>query len=136
MTTYRAWVDYLETLTPAGVVKLCTSGPPAALNTADLPEKWVQNVHSENRPSASGSEGGDRTLYATIVVVLGPVAQDGIDKNYDAALDMCDALETMMAGTFATSPLIGPQTWSTQLANIGIGNIMYWAATSSIEGLG
>jgi hypothetical protein len=136
MTTYRAWVDYLETLAPTGVVKRFTSGPPAALNTADLPAQWLELPHGENRPSCSGSEGGDRTLFIDHVVAMEPVGQNTQAGNFDGSIDMMDNVDAALEGTFATSPLIGPQTWRSRQAIVTVGNIAYWSIVTSIEGLG
>jgi hypothetical protein len=136
MTTYRAWVDYLETLAPTGVVKKFTAGPPAALNTADLPAQWLELPHGENRPSCSGSEGGDRTLYADHVVALEPVGQATQAVNFDACVTMLDSIDAALEGTYATSPLIGPQTWRSRLAIVTVAGVAYWSIVTSIEGLG
>jgi hypothetical protein len=136
MTTYRAWVDYLETLAPTGVVKLFTSGPPVALNTADLPAQWLELPHGENRPSCSGREGGDRTLFVDHVVAMEPVGQNTQPANFDACVTMLDSIDTALDGTYNTSPLIGPATWRSHIDAKFIGNIAYWTIVTSIEGLG
>ena len=98
MTTYRAWIDYLETLAPAGVVKKFASGPPTSLNTADLPAQWLELPHGENRPARAGAEGGDRTLFADHVVVLEAVGQETQAVNFDACVTMLDSIDSALVG--------------------------------------
>ena len=136
MTTYRAWIDFLETLAPTGVVKFFTAGPPASLNTADLPAQWLELPHGENRPACAGAEGGDRTLYADHIVAFEPVAQNTQAVNFDACVTMLDSVDSALAGVVSTSPLLGPMTWRSRLAIVTVANVAYWSIVTSIEGLG
>lgn len=137
MTTYRTWIDFLETLAPAGVVKQFTSGPPAALNTADLPASWVDVPRGENQAAYAGVEGGDRRLFVDHWVALEPVAQNIAGANFDAVITMLDSIDAVFVAACGTSPLMGPMTWrSDGRAFVTIGNINYWAIRTSIEGLG
>jgi hypothetical protein len=136
MTTYRAWIDYLETLAPAGVVKKFAAGPPSALSTAELPAQWLELPRGENRPARAGAEGGDRTLFADHVVALEPVGQATQGVNFDACVTMLDSIDSALVGTLSTSPLTGPMTWKSRLAIVTVANTNYWSIVTSIEGLG
>lgn len=135
-TTFRIWVDYLETLAPTGVVKKYASGPPVALNTADLPAQWVELPHGENRPSCAGVEGGDRTLFVDYVVILEPVGQNTQPVNFDACVTMFDNIDAALVAAMNTSPLTGPMTWRSRLAIVTVAGTAFWAVVTSIEGLG
>lgn len=136
MTTFRAWIDFLETLAPSGVVKLYTSGPPASLNTSDLPAQWLELPHGENRPSTAGAEGGDRTLYADHVVAFEPVAQSTQAANFDACVTMLDSIDAAFVAQYGTSPLMGLMTWRSRIAIVTVAGVAYWAIVTSLEGLG
>jgi hypothetical protein len=137
MTTYTAWLAALATLAPTGVVKKYTTGPPVALNTADLPAQWLALPRGEHQAACAGTEGGDRRLFVDLWVALEPVAQDSAGANFTATITMLDAVDAALTAFRASSPLDGPMTWrSDGKAFVTIGGINYWCIRTSIDGLG
>lgn len=134
MTTLVLWRASLEGLTPTGVVKTFAGGPPNSLNTVDLPAQWIENTHSENRPSYAGVEGGDRTLFADYVIAIEAVAQNNIAVNSLASDTMQDSVNTSL--TALTSILMGPMTWRSRVAIVTVAGVAFWSVVTEIEGLG
>jgi hypothetical protein len=134
-TTYRAWIDFLETLAPAGVVKFSTSGPPTSLSTADLPAQWLELPNGESRQLVFGAEGGDRTLHVDMIVALEPVAQNTQAVNFDACVTMLDSIEAVLIAAGPTSPLAGSMTWRSRQAIVNVAKTDYWSIVTSIDGV-
>lgn len=134
MTTFRALVDSLETLTPTGVIKHYISGPPAALNTADLPALWLELPRGDQRAARAGAEGGNRTISLDLVVALEPVAQSTAGANWDNAVDMLDSIATALIAY--SSPFMGPMTWRSRLAILEVGRLAYWGVVTELSGMG
>jgi len=131
--TLNAFVDGLEALVVAGVVRSYIHGPPSgAVSTADLPAMFVNGAEiSGAGKMVFGSQGGTGGLRAQILILVEPVAQSRQPENFDAAVDMADALE---ATFIAQACGLGPLKWSIRVTNEPLAEIMHWAVVADVEG--
>lgn len=136
MTTYVAWLAALAALAPTGVVRKYTDGPPASLNTADLPAQWLDLPRGENQIASAGAQGGDRRLFVDHWVALEPVAQNTAGANFTATVAMLDAIDAALTACDLTTA-DGPLAWrSDGRAFVTIAGINYFAIRTTIDALG
>ena len=136
-TTFTALVDSLEALTVTGVTKRYTAGPPAQLNSADLPAQWCDLPRGEERPAYAGAGGLDRTLTVDLRIAVEAVGQNLRINNWPAVVALMDSIATALrTWDQTTAPLTGPCTWRSRLAVANIGGSDYWAVVTEISGLG
>jgi len=135
MTTFALWINSLEALSIAGVVKRYTSGPPLSVNTADLPCSYVTLPRGEQAAVATGPA-FQRTLRADLVVLLEPVGQNVQPANFDATTAMLDNVTAALEDLEADSLLDGPMTFAASLAIVEVAKNAYWSVVCSIAGLG
>jgi len=133
MTTYRSFVDALEALVVAGVVRRYTSGPPAgATGVADVPAQYVRYPGGDERALVFGEGGGVGTLRAELVILVEPVAQSMQGRNFDLTVDMMDNLATALRGAPCT--IGGKLSWSVRMGEDFVASTAYWAVIASVEG--
>lgn len=135
MTTYRSFVDALEALTITGVVRQYTQGPPlGASGVADLPAQYVRYPGGDEIAIVFGEQGGWPTLRLELVVLVEPVGQSTAPANFDATVDMMDAVTTALQG----APCITKTKlhWSIRQAIDVVAGQAYWAVVANVEGSG
>jgi hypothetical protein len=128
-------VDALEATTVAGVSRTFTQGPPlGSPGVTDCPFQYVRFPEGDEIPLVFGEQGGDPTLRAEFVVCIEPVGQSTAPENFDATVDMMDAVT---AGLRALSCITKSHlNWSLRLAMDIVAGQMYWAVIASVEGRG
>jgi len=133
-TTLRTFVDNIEALSVTGVTTDFTQGPPTKLETAQLPAKWVDRVGGNEAPLVFGGTAGNSTLYGTLYIAVGPVAQSTQGSNFDLAVDIYDNLMTALrAVTTRCWPGGYKATFQPRVTNIAVGEVMYWAVVMDIS---
>jgi hypothetical protein len=130
MTTYRSYVDGLETLAVSGVTRRYTTGMPAALNTADLPAQWVQAPAGSDAAVARGTANYWPTLRADLVIAFEAAGQNTQPVNFDGCVDLMDALGAALPGLGIgkTAP-----SWSIRLGTVNVAGSEYWAVMATVE---
>ena len=131
--TYRAFVDGLEALEVEGVAEAFTQGPPASMVSVNLPAMWVQLPGGAEKGLVFGGAGEDLTLRAELVVLVDAVAQSTQGENFDATVDMLDAVTAALQSDDAHTLATGSPTWTIRTATVPIGNIDYWAVVATVE---
>ena len=134
-TTFRSFIDALESLDITGVVREFHEGPPAgAPATADTPFQYVRYPQSDEIPIVFGEQGGWPSLRAELVVCVEPVAQSTQPRNFDDTVDMMDNIATALreADCLAKSHL----TWSLRMTTDLVAGTAYWAVVVNVEGHG
>ena len=133
MTTYRSFVDALEALDVAGVVRRYTSGPPAgAPGTGDVPAQYVRYPGGDERALVFGEGGGVGTLRAELVVLVEAVAQSTQARNFDLTVDMMDNVAAALRG--APCSIGGKLSWSVRMGEDLVAGTAYWSVIASVEG--
>lgn len=138
ITTMRAFVDALEAITITGVLRQYTQGPPTSANDADIPCSFVKLPNSNEGPLVYQNQGGWPTLQATHVILVEAVVQNLQPVNFDATVDMMDAMSTALrggdadCGTLAKSHL----TWSQRQGIETVAGVEYWAIFTDVQGQG
>ena len=132
MTTYRSFVDALEALSITGVVRQYTQGPPlGATGVPDCPAQYVRYPGATEAVTTFGAHGGWPTLRAELVVLVEPVGQNTAPANFDATVDMMDAMTTALQGT--TCLCKSKAWWSMRLVIDTVAGTDYWAVVATVE---
>ncbi len=131
-TTYAAFIDALEALAITGVTKTF-QGPPASLDTADLPARWVQLPKGSDKLLTYQTSGGWPTLTADLVVALSPNAQDTQAGNFAAQVAMLDAVNAALRGANITKSGL---TWEIRAGGVKVAGVDYWAVIATVTGKG
>jgi len=134
MITLRTFVDGLEALTISGVHRPFVQGTPSkAPDTGDLPATFI---HLPLIAGASklvlGSQGGKGVLQAQLIILVEPVVQNQQGANFDATVDMADALEEALVA--AGCAIGGNLGWMIRVTNWAVAGEMYWAVVADMEG--
>jgi len=135
MTTYIEYVDSLEALVVAGVIRRYESGPPLALNTADLPAQWVQLPAGESEAMVLGDAAASRwpVFNADLIVAVEAVGQDTGGANFDATITLMEALRTRLELSDLTEV---PLSWTIRQAIVTVAGNDFWAIVCSVKGQG
>jgi len=132
--TLNTFVDGLEALVVAGVVRSYIHGPPSgAVSTADLPAKFVHlpGISGATR-LAFGNQGGKGSLQAQVIILVEPVVQGRPPENFDATVDLVDAFEAaLIAAGCSIGGILG---WSVRVTIFSVAEIDYWAVVADVEG--
>ena len=130
--TMNAFVDGLEALVVSGVVRSYTHGPPSgAAGVGDCPAMFVHLPAMTGAPLVFGEGGGNGTLSAQVIILVEPVAQSRNPENFDAGVDMMDALEDALRGAECAIGKIA--SWNIRLTELEVAGIAYWAVIAQIE---
>lgn len=134
LITLRTFVDGLEAISVTGLVRSYTQGPPSAKPaTADLPAMFLHLPQIAGATKLVFSEQGGRgALQAQVIILVEPIVQNLQGTNFDASVDMVDALETTLIA--ATCDIGGVLGWTIRVTNWEVGGQMYWAVVADIEG--
>ena len=137
ITTYNTFINNLADLTITGIQR-SFDGPPAAVETADLPCQFPRAVEGEEGPLTVQASGGWPTFRGSLVIILEAVGQDTSPANHALVVDMADNISTALRAITGSGTLgRGPINWSTVLsANEIIGERQYWALVTTVEGHG
>jgi hypothetical protein len=135
-TTYRSFVDALEALVVAGVVRRYSQGPPiGAPGTADCPFQYVRYPGTdEEYPIVFGEQGGWLDLHADLVIGVEPVGQDVAPENFDNTVDMMDNLAAALRGQTCTTK--SHVRWSLRQIIDTVAGQQYWAVLAQVRGNG
>ncbi len=131
MTTYAGFLNGLRDLAVTGVTNL--QEPPASLNAADLPAKWVQLPVGKEPAMTFGYNGGWTRFKADVVVALTPAMQGTQNQNWVQAVAMLDTLTTALRGADVCESVL---TWEIRQTGVTVGGADYWAIVASTEGNG
>ena len=134
MITMRTFVDGLEALSVTGVTRYFLQGPPAgATSTPDLPAMFIYLPQISGATKVTlGNQGGGGTLQAQVMILVEPVAQNKQGVNFDASVDLVDALEAaLIAAGCAIGGVLG---WSIRVTNFAVAELMYWVVEATITG--
>ena len=135
VTTYRSFVDALEALTITGVSKQYTQGPPVGSPTTDdCPAQFVRYPGSDEHAIVFGEQLGWPTLRADLVVLVEPVGQNLGGENFDATVDMMDAVAIALRG----APCITKSHLRVSMRQTieEVAGQAYWAVVANVEGNG
>jgi hypothetical protein len=138
VTTMREFVDALEAITITGVTQQWTQGPPTQVNDPDVPCTYVKLPNSVEGPLVFQNQGGWPTLRATHVILVEAVAQNLQPVNFDAAVDMMDALSSALRGGEADCGTLAKShiTWSQRQGIETVSGVEYWAIFTDVEAQG
>ena len=130
--TFRTFIDALEAVTVTGVERHFTQGPPASLETANLPAKWVYLPRGEERPIVYGEQGGRQTMSADIVIAVVPTVQNMQGANFDNTIDLMDNLMTALR---AEGLCTYRSKWTANIrqAIVTVAGTDYWAIVCTIS---
>lgn len=132
ITTYAAFVDAIEALTVTGVTKTY-QGPPAALNTADLPALWCQAPKGDEAALTFTASGGWPTLTVDVFVAIEPAAQSMQAHNFARQVA---ALDNLAAALRTVHVCKAPLSWSIRAAMISVAGADYWGVVATVTGRG
>ena len=131
-TTYSNFVDALEALVITGVERRYTQGPPVgAPATTDCPAQYVRLPSGEDISVVFGERFGWPTLRAELVVLVEPVGQEQHHVNFDATVDMIDAVMTALRATSCLGKSL-PSCTIRQTIDTVAGQD-YWAVVVAVE---
>jgi hypothetical protein len=131
--TLRTFVDGLEALSVTGMVRSYTRGPPrAATAVPDLPAMFVAYPGQSGSRLVFGNQGGRGELRARIWIAIKPVVQDLQGVNFDAAVDMADALEAALVA--ASCAIGGVLTWDIDVTTDLVAGQSCWMVIAQIGG--
>jgi hypothetical protein len=132
--TFADFIDGLEALVPTDVVRRYTDGPPLSLTTADCPAQWIQPpLNYSDAPFTFGEHGGWPTLTATMVIAVGPVAQDTLSNNFANTVAMADNLTAAIRAKGLTAALAS-LSWSVDVAIGEVAGTAFWQVRCTVEG--
>lgn len=131
--TYAAFVSNIAGMTIAGVTRAYTA-PPPQLSTADLPASYPRLPIADNQSVTLTHGRGLLQVAAELVVVMESYRQGLNVDNFDACVDMIDAIETAIAAN-ANSYDIDRWNIALQIEEYGA-NRPYWQLVARIEGSG
>lgn len=131
--TLNAFIDGLEALVIAGVVRSYIHGPPsAAPGTADCPAMFVHQPEVVGQRLAFGQQGGAGSMRAQLIILVEPVAQSRNPENFDGAVDMVDALEsTLIDASCSVGGILG---WTIRVTEFDVAGVAHWAVIADVEG--
>jgi hypothetical protein len=130
-TTLKGFYDALKGITITGV-STTHDAPPASINTADLPAKWVEFPENDENPITFQSNGGWPELRGTLVVALVAVALDTQDTNFTSSLTYCDRVNSALR---ALTPLTlgkGIVTWTLKPGIVSVAGLDYWGVVCEV----
>ena len=133
LITFRDFVDTLEAVTVTGVERHFTRGPPAKLEDAMLPAKWIMNLRDTEEPLVFGEQGGNQTaMSADIYIAVGPTVQNTQGANFDNAVDLMDNLKTALRAEGLCS-YKSKLTFNTRLTVVAVAGIDYWTIICTVS---
>ena len=133
--TMRSLVDGLNTITIAGVTRKYLSGSPAgAVSTGDLPASFIHLPTLNGSKLVFKGQGGKGGFSAQYIILTEPVAQNKQSVNWDAAVDMADALEGELFD--AACSIGGVLGWNIRIGEFLLAGQAYWAVIAVITGAG
>ena len=129
----KTFVDGLEAMKIAGVVRRYIHGPPAGATTApDVPALFIAYPKSTGSKLVFKGQGGTGVVQAQLTILVKAVAQDYQDRNFDKAVEMADALESAL---YDLSCAVGGNlSWSIQVTNTLVAGQMFWSVIADMEG--
>ena len=131
-TTYRSFVDAVESLTVTGVNRKYQGQPTGATGVADCPAQFSIYPGGNERALVFGSQGGVRGLKVEFWVVVGPKAQNEGPQNYSDGVDMMDNVSTALqtASCFTKAKI----EWDIDLVEKAVAGTVYWTVVTVIRG--
>jgi hypothetical protein len=133
VTTFASLVTSLTGMSVTGITTILT-GPPNALNTADLPTSWVDLPTGEEKPWTASGGGGWPTLRMDYIVAVNPVAQEmDAKQNFSDTITVLDNLMSALRSLDATKSKL---SWTVRRQMIDVAGIIYWGLVVTVEGQG
>jgi len=130
-TTFRTFIDNLEALEVTGVTRRFTQGPPAEASD-DLPFQYVRYPRGNQSAIVFGSLGGSPEMVAELVICVEAVAQNTQPVNFDATVDMMDAVNTAIRAKDRCWPAAGPVSWDIRMGIDTVAGFDHWAVITTI----
>ena len=136
---FSTYVQGLAAEAVEGVVRDYGMNPPASLNTADMPAKFLRLPVEGRSRFALAVEGANRhgtgMMTCEVVIVMEPIVQDQPEPNFTRTVSMTDKVTKTF--TKADVALSWPELVSVQVrADIFVGGIAYWAVVASVTARG
>ena len=132
ITTYAELIASIEALSVTGIVHVF-QGPPAALNTADLPALWCQAPKGDEAALTFTASGGWPTLTVDVFVAIEPAAQSMQAHNFARQVA---ALDNLAAALRTVHVCKAPLSWSIRAAMISVAGADYWGVVATVTGRG
>jgi len=134
--------DYVEGLAATvipGVVRDYGMDPPASLNTADMPAKFLRLPVEGRSRFTLAIDGADRhgsgLMTCEVVVAIEPVVQDLPEPNFTRTVAMVDDMTKALVK--ADVALSWPEAVTVQVrADVIVAGTAYWAVVASIRARG
>jgi hypothetical protein len=134
-TTFRTFIDNIEALVVAGVVRQYTQGPPASV-AADIPFQYVRYPSGSEGPAVFGESGGNPEMRAELVICVEAVAQNKQPENFDNTVAMMDNVNTAIRAAGNCWPGKSKCWWEIRMGIDTVAGFDYWAVITSIRGYG
>lgn len=136
---FADYVANVAAVAVAGVARDYGLEPPASLNTADLPAKFLRLPVEGRSRFALAVDGADRhgtgLMTIEVVVAMEPIVQDFPEPIFTRTTAMVDAITK--AYLKADVALSWPEAVSVQVrADVVVAGIAYWAVVASIRARG
>jgi hypothetical protein len=136
ITTAREFIDNLEAITITGVIRQFRQGPPTSVQDADIPATFVKLPSVDEGPMVFQNQGGWPRFRATLVVLVEAEAQNIQPENFDAVVDMMDAVSAAFrsesCGNLAKSHI----NWSMRQGIETVAGYEYWALFVDVDAQG
>lgn len=127
--TFTWFVNGLENALSA-LARVHSSGPPASVNSADLPMAWVE-VPTGDSASIAFTGGQWITYHADVVLVYQPAAQSTAEQAYATGLGWMDALADVL---YSANVCISRLRFDVKLAITTVAGTDYWSVRAKVEG--
>lgn len=134
-TTVNEFLATLHGLTIAGVTRKLAY-PPTSIPTADCPLQWIQSPALNHGHMTFEGSGGWPTISAVLIVAIGPVSQSRQEENFEAAVDMLDAVVTALRGMGCSLGKTAPEWDVRVVGDLMVGDHAYWAVVAEVRANG
>jgi len=136
---FASYVAGLAAVAVVGVTRDYGLEPPASLNTADLPSKFLRLPIEGRSRFTLAVDGANRhgtgLMTCEVVIAIEPIVQDQPEPNFTRTTAMVDNVTKAFAQ--ADVALSWPESVSVQVrADIFVAGIAYWAVVASIRARG
>ena len=136
---FATYVAGLAGVVVVGVVRNYGLEPPASLNTADLPSKFLRLPIEGRSRFTLAVDGANRhgtgLMTCEVVIVIEPIVQDMPEPNFTRTVAMVD--NVTKAFSQADVALSWPESVTVAVrADVIVAGIAYWAVVASIRARG
>lgn len=132
--TYAAFIDNVAGLSITGVTRQYTA-PPQQLSTADLPASYPRLPIADNQSITLTHARGLLSATVELVVVMEPYRQGSNVSNFEACVDMIDAIETALTAAAISQKQVDRWNIVQNVEEYGIDR-PFWQLVVRVEGSG